>query len=214
VVIVPRLWPGATFVCIGGGPSLTREDVDRCRQVRAENASVITIAINDAYRLAPWADVLYACDDRWWRWQHGQRRQEIDAFTGLRYSIDPRAARQPGVRVLRNTGPEGLETAPTGLRTGKNSGYQAINLAVHLGAARILLLGYDMQRTANKEHWFGDHPLPTRSPYAVFRVYFRSLVRPLAKAGVEVINCSRTTALDTFPLADLDEMLGQIEAAA
>jgi len=28
------------------------------------------LAINDAYRLAPWADWLYACDDRWWRFHH------------------------------------------------------------------------------------------------------------------------------------------------
>jgi len=37
-----------------------------------------------------------------------------------------------------------------------------VNLAVQLGAARILLLGYDMRAVDGKTHWFGEHPWPTR----------------------------------------------------
>ena len=35
------------------------------------------IAVNDAWRLAPWADILYACDGRWWRHHKG-----VPEFTG------------------------------------------------------------------------------------------------------------------------------------
>ena len=58
-------WIGETVVCIGGGPSLTLADVTSI----AGKARVI--AINDAYRMAPWADMLYACDLKWWRWHDG-----------------------------------------------------------------------------------------------------------------------------------------------
>lgn len=196
-VAVPRLWPGATVVCIGGGPSLTAEDVAYCRH-RAR-----VVAVNDAYRLAPWADVLYACDAKWWDWHKG-----APAFAGLKYALERRASKWPGVQVLENTGHDGLEAQPTGVKTGRNSGYQAINIAVHLGATRIVLLGYDMMRGPNKqEHWFGDHPTKTHSPYPAFAEKFKALVVPLQKLGVTVINCSRRTALNIFQRQPLEATL-------
>jgi len=193
---VPKLWPGETFVCIGGGPSLAQADVDYCR------GKARVIAINDGYRMAPWADVLYACDDRWWNWHKG-----VPSFTGLKYALLKRAAVWPGVQVLNNTGSSGLEMKPKGLRTGRNSGYQAINLAVHLGAARIVLLGYDMQRTGGKEHWFGDHPNKQTSPLGSFRGMFDTIREPLKELGISVTNCSRETALTSFPRARLEDTL-------
>lgn len=189
-----------TYVLIGGGPSLTPEDVDAVRG-RAR-----VIAINDAYRLAPWADVLYAADRKWIDWHDG-----VPSFTGPKFSIEggsTPATTRPGWTVLRNTGFVGLELDPTGLRAGFNSGYQALNLAVHLGARRILLLGYDMAPAVDgRSHWFGDHPDKMPSPYDQMRAAFATLVEPLAELGVEVINCSRQTALLTFPCYPLDTML-------
>jgi hypothetical protein len=123
----------------------------------------------------------------------------------------------PDVQVLRNTGPLGLEREPTGLRTGRNSGYQAVNLAVHLGASRILLLGFDMSPTAEgQQHWHAPHPDHTPSPYEYpqWLAAWPSLVEPLAAAGVTVINCSRRTVLTTFPCAPLADELARLERAA
>ncbi len=163
------------------------------------------IAINDAHRLAPWADVLYAADAKWWRYYNG-----VPSFSGRKFSIQPESGRWPGVTVLRNTGERGLELHPAGLRTGRNSGYQAINLAVHLGARRVLLLGYDMQQeSAARSHWFGQHPIQIRatSPYASFLAMFETIVDPLRELGIEVVNCSRQTALTVFPQQPITEAL-------
>lgn len=209
MVTVEKLWPGDTFICLGGGPSLTPADVDFVR------GKARVIAVNDAYRLAPWADVLYACDDRWWKWQHRERPSEIAAFGGLKFSLKRESARYAGVQVLRNTGDQGLELSPTGLRNGRNGGYQAINLAVHLGASRVLLLGYDMKLGEKGEkHWFGEHPDHGRSPYATFRRVFPTIVKPLKEIGVEVFNCSRRTALACFPRVPLETALPAREVAA
>lgn len=196
--IVPRLWPESTIICIGGGPSLTQEDVDA---VRGHGR---VIAVNDAYKLAPWCDVLYAADAKWWNWHEG-----VPSFTGWKYSVDGAPpVTWPNVRILKLTGPDGLETQRYGLRSGLNSGYQAINLAVHLGARRILLLGYDMAPAVDgRAHWFGDHPDKTPSPYPQMRAAFDTLVEPLAALGIEVVNCSRQTALLTFPCRPLDSVL-------
>jgi hypothetical protein len=196
--IVPRLWPDSTIVCIGGGPSLTPEDVDFCR------GKARVIAVNDAYKLAPWADVLFGCDAKWWSWHKGAPR-----FAGLKYAIQEQARRWPGVQALRNMGETGLERDPSGLRTGRNSGYQAINLAVHLGARRIVLLGYDLGPAKDgKTHWFGNHPDRAPSPYGLMLRKFETIVAPLKDAGIEVLNCSRRTALTVFPRRVLSEVLG------
>lgn len=196
-VIVPRLWPESTVVCIGGGPSLTEADVDACRG-RAR-----VIAVNDAYRLAPWADLLYACDGRWWKMHKG-----VMSFAGPKFALTAPQPNDWGVLNLRNNGRDGLCLEPDGLCTGRNSGYQAINLAVHLGAKRILLLGYDMKRSGGKSHWFGEHQRGAlTSPYQRFLEAFTTMQEPLRTLGVEVINCTRSTVLHTFPKMTIDDAL-------
>lgn len=191
---VPRLWPGSTIVCIGTGPSLTQADVDYCR------GKARVIVVNNAVFLAPWADVMHACDAKFWYWHRADKR--LAAFTGLKYALEPRA-KFPGVQVLRNTGDTGLDLRPECLRAGRNSGYQAINLAVHLGAARILLLGYDMQG----DHYFGHHPDQSRPPFATCLKRYATLVEPLQKLNIAIVNCSRKTALRCFPCQPLEEAL-------
>lgn len=193
---VPRLCPGGTVVCLGGGPSLTPEDVT---YVRGKADAVI--AINDSYRLAPWADVLYACDGKWWYW-HGAEAG-VKAFAGLKFALDPAAKRTAGVQVLKKTGESGLELDPGGVRAGRNSGYQAINVAVHLGASRVVLLGYDMRGG----HWHKGHPDGSAPPFAICLQRFATLVAPLKAAGVEVVNCTPKTALTAFRCAALRDTL-------
>lgn len=196
---VPRLFPDRTIVCLASGPSLTREDVEYCR------GKAPVVAVSDTYRLAPWADVLYACDAKWWEAHDG-----VPAFAGLKFALETSAARWPGVQVLENTGDRGVELTPTGLRTGKNSGYQAVNVAIHLGASRVVLLGYDMQATIGQpSHFFGEHPPSLRrsSPFAMFCQHFASLVSPVKAIGVEIVNCSRATALTCFPVRPLEAVL-------
>lgn len=205
---VPRRWPGATFVLCASGPSLTRDDVAHVAAAHVAGA-VRVVVVNTTYELAPWAEVLYACDASWWATHPGAA-----AFGGLKYALEPAASRF-GAVALRNTGARGLEASPTGLRTGRNSGYQAINLAVHLGAARIVLLGYDLQLGPHGEtHWHRPHPQARRSPLADFRPYFATLAAPLAEAGVEVVNATRRTALDVWPHVALEDALTFVPAGA
>lgn len=215
---VPKLWPGETVVLIGGGPSLTPEQVNACRG-RAR-----VIAINDALRLAPWCDVHYFCDERWWKWHH--KKDWYQAYMGLRITLENLhlAKEEPTLKGVQNTGrpdapnrpTEALCAEPHGVMPGQNSGYQCINLAVHLGAARILLLGYDMkgvlvQRTI-RTHWFGDHPDKTGdSIYSDMLAQFPKLLKPLAALGVHVINCTPDSALGCFKKTTIEEALRETE---
>lgn len=214
---VERRWPGETFVCIASGPSLTREDVEAVRG-RAR-----VIVVNNNIQIAPWADVLYAADAGWWKWAtRGQSPMEafpalLKAHAGLKYSVTSQAARYHCVTVLGRGPSEGLSLDPTKLCLGANGGYQAINLAVLLGAARIVLLGYDMQLgPKGQRHWHRDHPSGSfNAPLQNFRQKFPTLVEPLQRAGVEVINCSRQTALTCFPRQSIEDVFPrQTEAVA
>jgi hypothetical protein len=193
--VLERTWLGETVVCLGCGPSLTQADVDLVRG-RAR-----VIAINTAYTLAPWADVLYACDSKWWFWHQGAKD-----FPGRKLALTPEAQRHfPDVELLRNSGPDGLELKDRGaVRAGSNSGHQAINVAVHLGASRILLLGYDMRGG----HFHAPHPDGSAPPFTVCLARFRTLAAALP-AGVQVLNCTRRTALTCFPCVPLEDALAQ-----
>ena len=60
---IPKCWPGECVAILGGGFSLTQAQVDHCR------GRCRVIAINRAFKLAPWSDWLYGCDsDRFWTW--------------------------------------------------------------------------------------------------------------------------------------------------
>jgi hypothetical protein len=197
--IVPKLCPGGTVVIFAGGPSLTKADVEYCRD--KVDAS---IAINNSYKLAPWATALYAADRKWWCWHKG-----VPTFAGRKYSLSLTAGKMfPDVQVLKNSGREGLDTSPDSLRNGYNGTHQAINLAVHFGATRIVLLGVDMGRgPKGEEHWHGEHPNRSRSPYKLFMRMLATAVNPLDDLGIEIVNCSRRTLLTCFPRRPLEDVL-------
>lgn len=213
---VPLLWPGATIVCVASGPTLAAADVARVRA-----AALPAIAVNDAIRLAPWAPVLYSSDRRWWRFYRG-----VPEYAGLRFSVGEKpgaASPIPGawaaaITVLRHTGAEGLERDPSGLRTGGNSGYAAINLAVHLGARKLLLLGYQGGTLGGASHFFGRQPSglneSSETNYTAFRRAFATLAPELAAAGIGVRNCTPDTRLDAFERAELAVALAEEAARA
>ena len=142
---VPREWDGQTVVIIAGGPSVTARQVE---YIFDKNVKVI--AVNDAYVMAPWADILYAADAKWWKWHKGVTEFE-GLRVGLRYSVELNDCDgqwvddlYPEILGLANEGEDGMSSNP-GFVRGKDSGYHAIQLAVQLGAARIVLLGFDMK---------------------------------------------------------------------
>jgi len=194
-----RKWEGETVVIVASGPSLTPEQVDYCK------GKARMIVVNNNYRLAPWADALYACDGEWWDEYH----DETHDFQGEKWTQDHGASQKYGLKWVQGRNESGLSTDPSVIHTGSNSGYQAINLAFHFGVKRIILIGYDMQRTKNKKHWFGNHPGKLNKPgnYKQWARNFIDLANDISRQGVEVINCTRVTALGAFKQDKLENVL-------
>jgi len=156
--------------------------------------------------MAPWADVLYACDLRWWD-AYGT---EAAAFAGERWTCDRAAAAKHGAQWIDSCDDAGLCLKPGRIHTGSNSGYQAIGLAHEWGARRVVLLGYDMQRTGGASHWHGDHAagLPNLGHLPSWIRRMAVLAADLRTQGVDVVNASAETALTCFERKPLRAALG------
>jgi hypothetical protein len=186
-------------------PSLNKADVDYARS-RVD----LTIAVNSSYKLAPDATLLYAADAKWYGWHKGAvaphkvGAESYPAFTGkLKYCMS-RTPWYPDVQILRRGPMSGLSLDPAKVALGHNGGFQAINVAVHFGATKIVLLGLDMRG----RHFHAEHTDRTVPPFAVCLQRFATLVEPLKAAGVEVINCTPKSALTVFPMMSLSKALG------
>lgn len=87
-----------------------------------------------------------------------------------------------------------------------NSGAAAIAVAHFYGAARIILLGYDCQRTGGRTHWHGDHPRSLGNAASLPK-WAGDFLRLKVKLSPNVVNATRETALDCFPRMKLEQAL-------
>jgi hypothetical protein len=218
---VVRDWEGQTVVLIGGGPSLTLEDVGRVYSAY-ERGRVCVIAINSAYLLAPWADVCLFADSHFWKWHTDgvavpalglsahDVRERFAKFAGQKCTIENSGGNvtDPKVHVLRNKTGFGISRDPRALVDGRNSGALGLNLSILAGATKNLLLGFDGKPDGDKTHMLGAHPRPT--PEAAYPLYvqaMREIKKAIAGMGVDVINCSTSSAIDAWPRMSLEDAL-------
>lgn len=142
---------------------------------------------------------------RWWRVYGDEAALN---FKGERWTC---AAQLKGaINWIEAIPAPGLSLSPQRIHAGLNSGYQAIGLAYLWGAARIVLLGYDMQRGPRGEsHHHGDHEggLPNLGSLADWARRMVQLGADLRARGVEVVNASRRTAITCFERQPIDRAL-------
>lgn len=157
--------------------------------------------MNSTYRLCLTADMLYACDGKWWDANGGAAE-----FQGEKWTQDADAATRYGLRQVKGKHGEGLSLDPAFIHFGGNSGFQALNIAVHAGAKRVIFVGLD----CSGSHWHGQHgdglPNPSEHNFGHWRRAFAAAANQL-RGKVEVVNCSIKTTLECFPRAPLGDVL-------
>ena len=201
-----------TIGIVASGPSATPGDARKLQAVCDQ-----IIAVNDSYRLfLPGScDHLYSCDYRWAKHHCSTVAQDFEGVwwtQDVQWEIDPA---EWGIRQLVSEDQPGLSRTDGVIYRGGNSGYQAIGLAYELlrkqatdpnNVGRIILIGFDLQMAGNKRHWFGNHPqgFNAASNYRNFITAFETITPELY--GLEIINCTRTTALKHFTCMNLDDI--------
>ncbi len=199
-------WTGSTVAILVSGESLTQADCELVRQWRDRApAQRRVITVNTTFRRAPLADIVYGCDAPWWR-EYGQECR--DTCSGELWTQDRTAlSLHERMRWVESIHLPGLSKRQGVIHQGMNGGYQAIGLAHLTEARRFMLLGFDMQGG----HWHGSHPKPLTNPaprmFALWLGLFPRLAQDLRAAGVDVVNCTRSTALTAFRLGVLEEEL-------
>lgn len=202
-------WAGEPCIVAAPGPSLTGEVAHRCRMARLQDQWRV-IVVQDAYRLMPWADALYGCDDRWWR-----IHQDCAGFKGEKWSTHERigndkikAADDYGLRLVKGAQGNEFSFDPEVIHYGHNSGFQTINLALLKGCRRIVLVGFDMRTVSGRAHFFGNHPkgLHNRTEYEGFLKHFDRGAKLLPK-DVRIVNATPESALTCFKMMDLEAAL-------
>ena len=190
------------------GPSLTDEVVARCRRARWFDQWRI-IAVQDVYRLMPFADALYGCDAHWW----GLHKTCGD-FAGERWSTHSKdndkmkEAAAYGLRLVEGKNGDHFSFDQGLIHYGSNSGFQAVNLALLKGCRRIVLVGFDMRVVDGKRHFFGDHPKPCHNgaDYGNFVRRFETAAARLPP-DVQIVNATPNSALRCFPMVSLEDAL-------
>jgi hypothetical protein len=173
--------------CIASGPSLTKSD---CDKVGA--AKITTIAVNNSWQIARFADYIYSGDHGWWR----ANGHTID-IPAKRVCCDSATQKKHGVIV---------HLAPGAF----NSGQMAIRFAIQkMKAKKVILLGYDCS-LAKGIHWHGPHtnrPNPDEARVRKWVKQFQKAAEEARVFNVDVINCSRETALECFRRENLEDAL-------
>jgi hypothetical protein len=194
---------GATILVCGCGESLTR---------LPDTKGVITIGVNDAGRwFTP--DYLVVLNER--RQFDADRYAYVEASRAgtLVTQLDPAGFAHPNVvrfRLGRRGGT--AQSDDDTLAYSNNSPYVAVQLARHLGARRIGLLGVDF----GDRHFFGQTgPHALAAQLARIDAEYGALAAACQADGVELVNLSPVSRLRSVPKADLAAWLpGRADAAA
>lgn len=208
----------STVVCAATGPSFTQAQADVITAAQAAGRCRVAV-VNDAWGMLPTADLLYSAnkwfdqyiaDIRFCRFRGELWTQ--DQAAALKYSLQYiRSAREPGLN--RTPGVINQGNTPDGYRPRAhgNGAYQLAGLLYHFGVRRMIWVGLDMQRTGGKAHYFGEHPATLSRVHAFPEwIYtFGILADDLERAGVDVLNCSASTALHCFRRAALADALSE-----
>ncbi len=178
--IGPPWWSKVWIVA--GGPSARNFDLSRAY-------GDVVLGVNDAALNARfWShpgSAFATCDPDWIK----KHRTLLKLFGGERFlavALDtwPECGGIPGATYLTRENGDGLSEDFECVRTGGNSGYMALNVALHKGAKEIHLVGFDMDDGSEK--------------YAQWIPRFRTTRQQLDAAGVKVINENPRSAVDAF----------------
>jgi hypothetical protein len=199
----PTAWQGQEAFVFGGGTSLDTFNPSVL-------ADELVVGCNDAFLHGPViCDICVFGDYKWYNLHAKELRQYVNQG-GIAVSNEPK------VNTLRDNNawlrkmqrqPQGVSMTALGWNC--NTGAGALNLALILGAARVFLLGFDMQLSSDgkRSNWHENTlDKPRQTVYDRMMDNFKVVSKQLPKVfpGREVINVNDYTRLDVFPIVSFD----------
>jgi len=153
---------------------------------------------------------LYACDWSWWRYHQGAKSFDGERWTSHSEStslIDDKSqvAHEFDVNLVRAVDAAGFSSDQSFIHYGRpqaSSGFQAVNLALLMGASKVVLIGFD-GHAKNGKHFFGNHPEHLdRCGDEGYRDLARAFV-----ADDRIVNATPGSSIEVYERVDLEEVL-------
>lgn len=213
----PSMWEGGTAFIIGGGPSLNSQDLSLLHHRHV-------IGVNDAYSFGNWIDVCTFGDPGWSKVHDKKTVQRSDGsvhpglrrFRGLIVALNKELLleNRTDIRVMDRE-PNGFTKKRNKVGWNGNTGVASINLALHLGALKIVLLGFDFKSKGKESNWHDNLRHPNKEVWQPnYNLWKRNLAyckRNQIKywPHVEVLNATPDSAIpnNIWPYKDLYQIL-------
>ncbi len=207
---------GRTIFVIGGGPSVSDTDLSPIAESGCD-----VIGVNSSYKLGSFINYCWFGDYEWWL-----NETNLKEYSGFIAHCNERSDLFVGNRSFARSRskPSGIETNPMQVAWNASSGGSAVNFAYHLGARKIVLVGYDMQTVCGRKNWHDEHPVPESvirgnvyaseqayldDLYKRFRKPFKDIKKDAESMGINIINCTPGSALTEFPIMSLTEYFNE-----
>jgi hypothetical protein len=229
------MWEGEDVWIIGGGPSVTKQfdipkEVVKSVIEKTSPPSVYSpymkylhnkhvIGINVAFMIGDWMDMIFFGDNGFFL----RFKEQLADYPGIRITCCPimTSASCAWVKYIEKDAdyPRGLTKNLSKVSWNGNSGAAAISVAVHAGAKRIFLLGFDMNLGEEvMQHWHDiylrgkvDDDDKLRRVSSNFDRHLRSFA-PIAndakELGIEIINVNPKSEITDFPKVSLKQITG------
>lgn len=223
---IPKLLENGTAYILGGGASIISQfgiPSRLVREVREGKRSMRTysqyfecihdkfvIGVNAAFNLGNWLNAIYFLDKTFMlTWRGAMAASRIPAYSALPYTEDERWC-----VTLNSEARRGISNVPHTVCHNSNSGAAAINLAYHMGATTIVLIGFDMKNVNNKQHFHGEYINSKLERIAEHKMdyeghieVFGAIKKDADKLGIKIINTSLKSRLRQFEKIPLKEIL-------
>lgn len=223
---IPKMWQNRTVWILGGGPSVTRqfgvpEDIISQIEKGELPVSVISpymadiheepvIGINMAFLIGDWIDMVFFGDPGFYR--KPKVAERLSLFPGIKLAChqwynDGKMRSKDIYAIARTKNKYGISDTPEKVAWNNNSGAAAISVAVHAGAKRIVLLGFDMHSVETHSHWHNEYGKPKKPPYKTHLAGFKEIAKDAEKMGVEIINANPDSAITFFPKMNVKDII-------
>ena len=198
-----------TLFIVGGGPSLIDFNWSLLKDKNV-------LVLNRGFEKVPnalgllWNDVKF----------HKDNVKNIENFKGLKISttryILPGGSHLCECDIIWVKGKNywsdfsgAIEESPYVINQGSNTGYSALNVAYHLGAKTIYLLGYDMKLDKDKTNWHDGYP--NQNPLAIemietFSQVFMGAEKLYKEKGIKIYNVNKDSRLTEFETKTIEEV--------
>jgi len=187
--MISPVWTGETVFVVAGGTSVASQNTDLLKGRKV-------IVVNSSWKRLPWANILFFADDRWWR---EYSKEVLAGFPGQIMTCAPEVRHPRFTKLKRASLETQLHPERDTVMVRRTSMTGALNVAMHLGAANIVLLGLDGKAGANgRLHHHEEYTLSLGGLVDTWQEQRRDLVcaRASLKArNINVVNASPNSAL-------------------